>query len=544
MMSSNRRTDSRTEISSCLYPSGWASTSRLFASSDFLLACASSRTRPAISAASDKFPSSIFSCMSRNSASASCATSRALRTGSVSFSNRERNSAVRSWASSEPATSATTKTAAQKPRRASKVLPLPVRELASQCSNTCGCLEVHVAVFVLVQFQEFLIRIERQGHLVQFIVTSGANEPASRRRCFLLRQYVQAVQRGGVILAEIFRRHQIFQHVGGLRIHSKRSYQFVHGICVIFFLQVHVPQLRGKVGILRRQRDGLQQHWHSIVILFFAEINQRAQLQHAQRFGRGAGGFIKLGECVIVLARVHQQGSVLQPHGRVVGMRREVNTQFRRGLVVFFLREQSLQQSLMGLIGRNTCRLQRKRLAKSRFGVTRVSGPQQRESQRIANLYACRIESFRSLILFDGRRIFFRGLQRDTQQPLGPRVLWHQFGRALQRRDRRRWIRRDQRHAQVLVGRGHFRIESNRLFILALRVRGFLYCGVGVTQIVMDHGIVRLLGQISLIIQRGAGVILFVHGVLRGGQQTVQFNGGRVLRDFRARSSDDLGKCR
>src|SRR5277367_6114933 len=324
MMSSNRRTDSRTEISSCLYPSGWASASRLFASSDFLLACASSRTRPAISAASDKFPSSIFSCMSRNSASASCATSRALRTGSVSFSNRERNSAVRSWASSEPATSATTKTAAQKPRRAGKVLPLFVRELASQRSNTCGCLEVHVAVFVLVQFQEFLICIERQGHLVQSIVTSGANEPASRRRRFSLRQYIQAVQRGGVILAEIFRRHQILQHVGGLRIHSKCFYQFVDGVCVIFFLQIHMPQLRGKVGILRRQRDGLQQHGHGAVILFFAEINQRAQLQHAQRFGRWASGFIKLGQRVIVLARVHQQGSMLQAHGRVVGMRREV----------------------------------------------------------------------------------------------------------------------------------------------------------------------------------------------------------------------------
>src|SRR5271170_2997812 len=403
MMSSNRRTDSRTEISSCLYPSRWASASRLFASSNFLLACASSRTRPAISAASDKFPSSIFSCMSRNSASARCATSRALRTGSVSFSNRERNSAVRSWASSEPATSATTKTAAQKPRRAGKVLPLPVRELASQRSNTCGCLEVHVAVFVLVQFQEFLICVERWGHLVQFIVTSGANEPASRRRCFSLRQHVQAVQRGGVILAEIFRRHQILQHVGGLPIHSKRSCQFVNGICVIFFLQVHVPQLRGKVGILRRQRDRLQQHWHRIVILFFAEINQRAQLQHAQRFGRWACGFIKLGQRVIVLARVHQQGSVLQPHGRVVGMRGEVNAQLRRGFVVFFLCEQSLQQSLMGLVGRDACGLQRQRLAKRCFGVACLSRLQQRESERIANLHVFWIEFFRGSILFDGR---------------------------------------------------------------------------------------------------------------------------------------------
>src|SRR5208282_5050146 len=126
---------------------------------------------------------------------------------SVSFSNRARNSAVRSWAPSEPETSATPKTATQNLRPTSNVLPLVVRQLARQRSNACGCLKVHVAVLVFVHFQKFLVSVQRQRRLAQFIVTSRAHEPASHRQRFLLRQQIQSVQSRHVILVQIFRRY-------------------------------------------------------------------------------------------------------------------------------------------------------------------------------------------------------------------------------------------------------------------------------------------------------------------------------------------------
>src|SRR5580704_12422927 len=124
--------------------------------------------------------------MSRNSASPSGTKSLALRTGSVSCANFKRSAAVSfccciAGGRAEADGACDTHAASIIATPIARNLPqsgLLLLELPGESSNACGRFEVHVIVLVCVQLEKFLVGIERRKRLTQFIVTSGANEPA------------------------------------------------------------------------------------------------------------------------------------------------------------------------------------------------------------------------------------------------------------------------------------------------------------------------------------------------------------------------------
>ena len=77
-----------------------------------------------------------------------------------------------------------------------------------------------------------------------------------------------AFERRFVILAEVFGGYEFSQHVIRLRIHLERDEQFTRRIRIRPFFKVQVTNLRGNVGILRRELRGFLQHCYRIVVAF------------------------------------------------------------------------------------------------------------------------------------------------------------------------------------------------------------------------------------------------------------------------------------
>ncbi len=48
----------------------------------------------------------------------------------------------------------------------------------------------------------------------------------------------------------------------------------------------------------------------------------------------------------------------------------------------------------------------------------------------------------------------------------------------------------------------------------------------------MDEGVVWFFGQVGLILLRRGGVVLLVHGILRGGEQLIEFHSGGIRLDY------------
>ncbi len=76
----------------------------------------------------------------------------------------------------------------------------------------------------------------------------------------------------------------------------------------------------------------------------------------------------------------------------------------------------------MCVAGRLAAGLQRNRFAKGRFVFARFASCKERESQRIADFDALRVQLGGGFILFDGGFVFFGCFERDAQKPFGARA--------------------------------------------------------------------------------------------------------------------------